>query len=585
MSVAEAVRRELDRNAAVFRPDPAAADPPSPASPVPRDAGAAWPTPPGLAAYHGLAGDVVAAFLPHTESDPVAVLLQFLAAFGNAVGRGPHFPVEGDRHPTNLNVALVGATAKGRKGTSWGRVRQLLELAEPGWAAERVAHGLSSGEGLIWQVRDPIDRPERDRRTGAVEIVTVDHGVADKRLFVLEAELAGVLRVMQRDGNTLSAVVRQAWDGGDLRALTKNSPARATGALVSVVGHITADELRRYLDRTESGNGFANRFLFACIRRSRCLPDGGGAVDLGGLAGSVRDALAAARGIGPVGRDAEARRLWHAVYPELSEGRPGLLGAVTARAEAQVTRLALLYALLDRRGTVGVAHLRAALELWRYCADSARWVFGDSQGDPVADTVLAALRTSPDGLSRTEMSQLFDRHVSGAQLGRALAALEGQGLVAGRRVGTGGRPREVWALARDGRSERSEVSEGRGVEGGFLRFPRFFRGPRPGAGPRAGRVRATPSSRPRTGGRCRTARCCRRGARSAWTSRAGGARPGGRRREGAGADRPPGRRLPGTARGGRAPAPHEAEAADTRRHPRARSGPPRPRRSPTGPSR
>jgi hypothetical protein len=181
----------------------------------------------------------------------------------------------------------------------------------------------------------------------------VDHGVADKRLFVLEAELAGVLRVMQRDGNTLSAVVRQAWDGGDLRALTKNSPARATGALVSVVGHITADELRRYLDRTESGNGFANRFLFACIRRSRCLPDGGGAVDLGGLAGSVRDALAAARGIGPVGRDAEARRLWHAVYPELSEGRPGLLGAVTARAEAQVTRLALLYALLDRRGAIG----------------------------------------------------------------------------------------------------------------------------------------------------------------------------------------------------------------------------------------
>jgi len=42
-----------------------------------------------------------------------------------------------------------------------------------------------------------------------------------------------------------------------------------------------------------------------------------------------------------------ARAIWQAVYPELSEGSGGLHGSVTARAEAQCIRLALVYALLD----------------------------------------------------------------------------------------------------------------------------------------------------------------------------------------------------------------------------------------------
>ena len=71
-------------------------------------------------AYVGLSGEVVRTLEPHTESDPVALLLQFLASFGSAVGRGPHYLVEGDQHFTILNAVLVGDTAKSRKGTSTG---------------------------------------------------------------------------------------------------------------------------------------------------------------------------------------------------------------------------------------------------------------------------------------------------------------------------------------------------------------------------------------------------------------------------------------------------------------------------------
>jgi hypothetical protein len=71
---------------------------------------------------------------------------------------------------------------------------------------------------------------------------------------VYEPEFANVLKHTERQGNTLSVILRQAWDGtGAIRALTKNSPARATGAHVSMIGHITAEELRRYLTQARLG--------------------------------------------------------------------------------------------------------------------------------------------------------------------------------------------------------------------------------------------------------------------------------------------------------------------------------------------
>src|SRR6516225_8939068 len=77
------------------------------------------------AALYGLGGEVVSCIAPHTESDPVALLLTYLACFGNAIGRGPHYLVEDTRHFANLFVLLAGATAKARKGTSADRVRAI----------------------------------------------------------------------------------------------------------------------------------------------------------------------------------------------------------------------------------------------------------------------------------------------------------------------------------------------------------------------------------------------------------------------------------------------------------------------------
>src|SRR5262249_30872021 len=151
-----------------------------------------------------------------------------------------------------------------------------------------------------------------------------------------------------------SPVIRQAWDTGALRTLVKTNPARAIGAHIGIIGHITAEELQRHLTETEAANGFGNRFLWICTRRSQCLPEGGSLseADLKPLVASLRSTLTVAQSMQRLQRDEEARTLWHERYPALSDGKPGLLGALCTRAEAQVLRLSCLYALLDQSTTI-----------------------------------------------------------------------------------------------------------------------------------------------------------------------------------------------------------------------------------------
>jgi hypothetical protein len=260
--------------------------------------------------------------------------------------------------------------------------------------------------------------------------------------------------------------MRNLWDHGKAGSLTKNDRTKCTGAHVSIVGHIVRDELRREMTSTEMCNGFANRIMFVCARRSKALPEGGdledGALDM--LAFRFAQAVTEARRIGKAGaltRDDDARALWHEVYLRLSEGRPGMLGAVTARAEAIVMRLATVYTVLDGRTQIGVEHLRAALAVWQYCEDSARYVFGDAVGDPVADELLYALRRRPDGMTRTEIRDLFGRHRAGPRIDAALAILAGSGVAASSTEQTSGRPVERWRATRDVSDQSDQSVVGR----------------------------------------------------------------------------------------------------------------------------
>lgn len=394
-------------------------------------------------AYYGVVGEFVKIVGPHSEADPIGLLLSQLVRFGNVVGRQPHCKVEDDYHALNLFTISVGKSSKGRKGTGEGRSRRLYSDIEPEWLKNCVKSGISSGEGIIYHVRDPIYKPKE----GILKLD--DPGLEDKRLLIFEPEFASILRILPKEGSKISSVIREAWDTGDLSNLNKNSSIKATGAHISIIGHITEEELRRYLNETELANGFANRFLFAMVQRSKVLPEGGNLPPdaLKPVAEQLRKAIQFAKTVYEIKRDDEAKGIWKAVYPTLSEGKPGLFGSVVSRGEAQVLRLSAIYALLDLSSVVKKEHLLAALAVWEYCEATAKIIFGDMLGDPLADAMLRGLRNSPDGLSRTDISNLFSRHTRSNQIGSTLGLLLEKGLVRVETRETSGRSSEVWYAA------------------------------------------------------------------------------------------------------------------------------------------
>jgi hypothetical protein len=382
--------------------------------------------PPTLAdpALHGLAGLAVRTLAPHTEADPAAILLQFLAAFGNLIGPAPHCLVGSTRHGLNLFVILVGESSKARKGTSWRQISSLFAEVDPLWASRRVTTTRPTANSILYALRD-------------------EEPATDRRLFLLSEEFASILHVLGRQTGQLSPLLRCAWDGG---------------------GHVTQSELAQHLSRTESHNGFANRCLWTSVRRSKSLPEGGSLPpeELSALAGELRRALYWAHNQTALvfHRTAVARELWNDHYPALSQSRPDVYGAATSRAEAQVLRLSAIYAALDCSPLVEACHLQAALAVWDYCQASARLFFDAAPIDPTARRISEALDSTPQGLTRTQIRGLFHRHVSRERIDLALEQLSSLGLIDRHTASGRGRPSTLWAAVDDAQAASPEPDAG-----------------------------------------------------------------------------------------------------------------------------
>jgi len=397
-------------------------------------------------ALHGVAGDLVLAADPTTEADPAAVLVSLLAAFGVWVGVGPHLRVANNRHPALLWPLIVGRTAAGAKGTSMDVVKRMMLAADPEFG-ERISSGLSSGEGLIEAVRDEAgDDPDAK---------DYDPGVPDKRLLVIEPEYASVLARMARQGSTLGAVLRDAWDGTPLRTMNrKSSKLRADMHHIAVIGHVTPVELVSRLDAADLAGGSINRLLPICSKRSKLLPEGGnlpGAV-LASAAQVLNTAKAAAKDR-EYSRTPAAEHEWRRVYRQLAVDRgEGREAQATARAVPQVLRLALVYALLDSAPAVDVPHLNAAHALWRYAEASARYVFGNPERPEADSGERAALmvfiaRAGDAGATATNISvDLYRRHKPAAEIRHMLRELVESGQIEQTEETTAGRPRSVFTL-------------------------------------------------------------------------------------------------------------------------------------------
>ncbi len=194
-------------------------------------------------ALSGLPGDIVNAIAPYTEADKVTLLVHILSEFSCIVGRVPHIRLDGDFVPLLFWPVVVGDTSKSRKGSGAKRIKRLFSAADPNWTRGKHSGSLSSGEGLIYAVRD-----EEWGVNGKGQEVLKDEGISDKRLYLVQSEFGAMLQIMARPGNSLSGHLRNAWDGETLKPMTKGDRIQATHPHIGVVGHVTQSELQRNFD-------------------------------------------------------------------------------------------------------------------------------------------------------------------------------------------------------------------------------------------------------------------------------------------------------------------------------------------------
>lgn len=404
-----------------------------------------WPDALNSDAYIGIAGDFIRLVAPQTEGDPCALLIAFLTVVGSLIGRGAFLPIGPTHHYGNLFSVIIAETSKGRKGTVMAEAKRFAAMIDPTITA-RMLGGLSSGEGLIEAVRDARfdDSPIEQGKIPIAKVI--DNGIADKRLLIAESEMGQALQAAGREGNTLSAVLRMSWDGDELRTLARSNKNVCRQPHISIFGNITLDELQRLLTSTDRTNGFGNRFLWVCAKRSQELPWGGNVDEakLQALAANAAHVINLSSYYGRCGWEPDAASMWAREYSRLSAGRPGLAGAMSARAEAQTLRIALIYAILDGHNTVDVPHLRAALEVWRYCQDSVDYCFAGTTDNSTANRIYAFLVTMPEGATLTQISSHFGRNKKSDELQRALTTLKESSIARSEPRKTGGRAADVW---------------------------------------------------------------------------------------------------------------------------------------------
>jgi hypothetical protein len=425
-----------------------------------------------LDACPGLLGEFVRLATRDSEADPAAVSITTLVRFGAEVyghraNHGPHIFVGETIHVPRLFAVICGNSSKARKGTSRHPVAKLFgrEHCQPAdlktWGvalpARESGGPLSTGEGLAYQVRDESDdERERRQRQNPTEPLRAN---GDKRLIIMDEEFASALACTKREGNTVSMAIRCFWDSGDYEPLTKSNPIRVRGAHICIITHITMQELAVCLGDVQAVNGFGNRFLWICVRRSKLvpLPSRMPEQELAPLQRELWRLVGLAQKCGTMTMTPSALELWKHSYPELSQEHTGLAGSIINRAEAQTLRLAIVYALLDGQRRVDDPHLHAALAMWRYAQESALYIFGERSIDPLEEKVLAALKGGP--LSLSELSAILSRHVPRERMQPLLQQLEAQQRISITKLKNGGRPRIILAIR-----ELCENSEQRGVD-------------------------------------------------------------------------------------------------------------------------
>jgi hypothetical protein len=381
---------------------------------------------------YGLAGKVAELATTDSEADPMAVYLSFLTGAAALIGNSSFIRIGETKHYPRIFTALVGNSSRARKGTSLKPVERIIRKGEEVYLSYNqdssklnfADGGLSSAEGLIYAVRDESE--ETDKKGEPLW-----QAVEDKRILVVEEELANVLKMSQRDGNTLSPLLRKAWDGGNLAPMTKSNQLKATGAHINLLSHITHFELKMMLSQSDMYNGLVNRFLWICARRPKKVPfpqpmDDSKVLQ---LATQLADVMQKAQSEQEITLDKDAITLWERVYPDISVDDTDLKAVLTARSEAYVMRLSLLFCLLDGQQVITPTHINAGIDVIKYSNQSVAYIFTTPCNEVEGDAKKLLTAIPAEGLTQTQVSKVFSGHKKRLELSALLDELQRMGKI------------------------------------------------------------------------------------------------------------------------------------------------------------
>lgn len=417
-----------------------------------------WPTLPDEA-LHGLAGDFVRLWDPHTEADPAAVLFTFTATVGCWFGPGYYIKGGPQRQTPKVWPVITGDTSTGAKGTAIGVVKAFWQTFDSSFMLNSTATGLSSGEGLIRAVRDP-----NGADPGAPGF---DEGVTDKRLWVDAPEFASVLEKSRREGNSLSGTLREAYDRAILQSMVVNSPLKSTYPHIVITPQVTPMELVAKMTATDVANGLANRFMIVCSTMSKLLPEGAEppADELRTFSNQFHAAkrsveLVSRGGDYELTRTTAAKKVWadeyHRRFADRRKQPETPVKSLLARWHANSARISVILALLDGQLEVDEDHVRASLAYWDYVEASTQYVFGSEAGDRDLGRLMEYIDLSPTGRSRGDISaDLFNKNKTKHELDVLLDKLLTRGgYETGKRAPDGGKGRAA-TVYRHSRSVRA----------------------------------------------------------------------------------------------------------------------------------
>ncbi|EHR53357.1 hypothetical protein SacmaDRAFT_5192 [Saccharomonospora marina XMU15] len=399
------------------------------------------------AAFDCYLGRVVEAVAEFTEGDPVNVLASLICVTGVHLGQKPHVRAGDDVHPLLVWPLIIGRTGSGRKGAGWSSAKRIALAAGPDFMSTNVRSGLTSGEGLAAMFADDQDADDNGEKAGRRTGGRLPAG--DRRLLVFEAEWAAVMARMKREGNSLSATLRGAWEGGDLSTLAVSARI-APSSHVGIVAHITPEEFRAKVSASDLAGGTYNRFLPIMVARARFLPGGQGAplAIINGLGAELAERLEHGGELGALGFTTAGDELWRRLYVEFGtdSGDSGPVEQFVSRAAPYCLRIAGIHAALDGNSAIDAGHLIAAAALVRYAIDSARAAFNQSAETAKLAAWIAA--AGAEGRTREQVrSDFYGRNKKADEVNALLDTLARAGRITAtkRPPASGrGRPTEVY---------------------------------------------------------------------------------------------------------------------------------------------